>query len=228
MVNVRSLSKELQNVAGDELHEEPSRVEANIEAIKEWLAKTPHLKPRTDDQFLVAFLRGCKYSIEKVKTKLDSFYTIRAAIPEMFHDRSVNDDFIKFLKMGIFVPLPKTNGPSGPRIFVHRLTFNPEEFNYIDSYKYLSMLLDIMMLEDDNLVVAGNSFVIDMKGTSMEHLKNFTPTFMKKIMVERQEGNPFRLKNLYYLNMPTFFANILNVLTSFFSEKLRSRVSICK
>jgi len=41
----------------------------------------------TDDQFLMTFLRGCKYSIERVKEKLDMFYTLRSAIPELMVDR---------------------------------------------------------------------------------------------------------------------------------------------
>lgn len=40
-----------------------------------------------DDQFLVSFLRGCKYSYEKSKEKLDMYFTVRSAIPEFFDDR---------------------------------------------------------------------------------------------------------------------------------------------
>lgn len=44
----------------------------------------------TDDDRLRTFLRGCKFSIEKVKKKLDMYYTMRNAIPEFFMDRDVN------------------------------------------------------------------------------------------------------------------------------------------
>lgn len=40
-----------------------------------------------DDQFLVSFLRGCKFSYEKSKEKLDMYFTVRSAIPEFFYDR---------------------------------------------------------------------------------------------------------------------------------------------
>lgn len=45
----------------------------------------------TDDQFLVAFLRGCKHSLERTKEKLDTYYTIRTAIPEFFNNRNPLD-----------------------------------------------------------------------------------------------------------------------------------------
>ena len=35
----------------------------------------------------MTFLRGCKYSIERVKEKLDMYYTIRTALPELMIDR---------------------------------------------------------------------------------------------------------------------------------------------
>jgi hypothetical protein len=33
------------------------------------------------------FLRGCKYSLERVKEKLDMYYTVRTALPTMMSNR---------------------------------------------------------------------------------------------------------------------------------------------
>lgn len=43
-----------------------------------------------DDQRLKTFLRGCKFSLEKVKKKLDMYYTMRNAVPEFFANRDVD------------------------------------------------------------------------------------------------------------------------------------------
>lgn len=43
-----------------------------------------------DDGRLKTFLRGCKFSPEKVKKKLDMYYTMRNAVPEFFNDRDIN------------------------------------------------------------------------------------------------------------------------------------------
>jgi hypothetical protein len=37
-----------------------------------------------DAKFLLRYLRGCKYSMEKTKTKLDLTLTLRSALPEFF------------------------------------------------------------------------------------------------------------------------------------------------
>lgn len=39
-----------------------------------------------DSQFLLRYLRGCKYSLEKTKKKLDLSLTLRTALPEFFSD----------------------------------------------------------------------------------------------------------------------------------------------
>jgi len=33
---------------------------------------------------LIDFARGCKYSLEKTKRKIDTFLTLRTALPEFF------------------------------------------------------------------------------------------------------------------------------------------------
>jgi hypothetical protein len=87
MANIRPIPPALASKAAVELNEVPDRIPADIKAIKNWLISTPHIKCRTDDQFLIAFLRGCKYSIETVKDKLDVYYSVRFAIPELMQCR---------------------------------------------------------------------------------------------------------------------------------------------
>lgn len=89
--NIREISVELQEAAKRKLNEVPERIEADLQALKTWIDQLPHLNPRTDDQFLVAFLRGCKYSLEKTKAKLDKYYTLRTKYPELFNVTDVND-----------------------------------------------------------------------------------------------------------------------------------------
>ena len=91
MPGLRELSPELQQRACKELHEEPKRREADIAYIREWLSKQPHILGTPDDQMIIAFLRGCKFSLERTKEKIDLYYTMRTALPEFFKDRDLKD-----------------------------------------------------------------------------------------------------------------------------------------
>lgn len=78
---IRPLNASLQVVAREQLFEETDKIQEHLDTLKEWIRKSAHLRSRTDDQFLVTFLRGCKYSLEMSKKKLDMYYTLRTHIP---------------------------------------------------------------------------------------------------------------------------------------------------
>lgn len=78
MSQITRLPEQLQHLATQELGEMPSRIPADLEALKKWIQLQPHLVANTDNQFLIQFLRGCKFSLEKAKEKLDNFYSLRS------------------------------------------------------------------------------------------------------------------------------------------------------
>ena len=49
----------------------------------------------SEDSYLLTFLRGCKFSLEKTKSKLDLYYTIKAACPDWFENWNPEDPKIK-------------------------------------------------------------------------------------------------------------------------------------
>lgn len=223
---IRLLNAELQKIAEQELNETPERLEASLESLKAWLLKTPHLQPRQDDQFLVAFLRSCKFNLERAKEKLDTFYTLRAAIPEFFAEREISDEMLSYIRSGHMFPLSNLADPGSPCVLMVRVNHDPSKYSLVNIFKWQSMLQDILTMEDDNLVISGFTFLLDMHGMTLKQIQDFTPTFIKKFITVYQEGNPFRLKGFDYIRMPDFFVAFVKVVKSFLPEKIRSRVSV--
>ncbi|KAL7647540.1 UNVERIFIED_CONTAM: hypothetical protein RMT77_001140 [Armadillidium vulgare] len=91
MINPFDLSPELLKIAKEELHEDPERRQNDIEYIREWLQKQPHITARTDDWTILRYLRGCKFSLENTKKKLDIFYTCKNFTPEWYSNRDPLD-----------------------------------------------------------------------------------------------------------------------------------------
>lgn len=83
MLDIRPLNKELQMMACEKLNENPEKIDEYLKKLRDWLEKTPYLKSRADDQFLIAFLRVSQFDLEKTKKQLDIFYTLRTKIPEL-------------------------------------------------------------------------------------------------------------------------------------------------
>lgn len=101
MINVRPLSPALAALAEKELNETPERLVNDLASLKQWIKQSPHLRVRTDDQFLVTFLRGCKFSLEKAKQKFDLYYTVRSYMPEVMMNRDpLNEKLQTIIRLG--------------------------------------------------------------------------------------------------------------------------------
>ena len=92
MMNIRPLTPGLAELAEKDLNETPERLASDLKALKEWIRQSPHLRVRTDDQFLVTFLRGCKFSMEKAKQKFDLYHSVRSFMPEVMMNRDPLDE----------------------------------------------------------------------------------------------------------------------------------------
>lgn len=226
-LSIRPLSPELQEKAKQELNEVPERIAEDVAKIRDWLAKQPHLKCRSTDQFLVNFLRGSKYSLERTKEKLDLYYTVRTAMPEMFMNRDpMLEKSLELIRLGMLVPLPNTITPDGPRVMLIRPgVYDASKITIEDVFRVNSFFMDISLLEDDNMIVAGQMGIIDLANCTMGHFLQMSPAMVKRMTVLSQDASPLRLKGFNYVNTPSGFEIVFNLFKKFLNEKNRNRVS---
>lgn len=199
---------------------------SDIQAIKDWLVKQPHLQNiRNDDKFIQFFLRGCKYSIERTKEKLDFFNSVRSALPEWFDDWDKIDGSIAILKAGASFTL---NGfdKKGRRVFFWQMgKINPEEHKLEDLYRLHFILMEIIMDEMDQSSVTGFITANNCKGATLSHVAMMSnPVTMKKSATVLQDAYPLRPKCMHMLNMPGLMDNILTMFKSFMNDKMKDRI----
>ncbi|KAH8238835.1 hypothetical protein KR038_004224, partial [Drosophila bunnanda] len=227
MSSVRPLKPALQAIAIKELNEVPSRVPQDIEALKDWVLKQPHLQACTDDQFLLAFLRGTKFSLERAKEKFDRFYSLQSSIPEVFNERRLATDplVLDILRMGVLLRLPLDADDPGPCVTIIRAgSYDTAKYKFQDIIRVGSMFGEIMMFED-NATVSGYVEIMDMTGVTGSHLYALQPQLLSKFSTYAEEAMPTRQKGIHFINVPAAFETGFNSLKSFFPTKIKSRVS---
>ncbi|XP_047096992.1 retinol-binding protein pinta-like [Schistocerca piceifrons] len=224
---IRPLSPQLEVVAKKELGEEPKRRAKDIQHIRDWMKKQPHLKARTDDQWIVTFLRGCKFSLQRTKEKLDMYYTMKTAAPEFYKNRDPFDPKIQYmLDAGFISYLPKVD-KEGRRITVLRLgRLDPKKVTADYLFRLLFMGGDLSLNEDDSAIVCGATVILDLKDTTLAHAAIFTPSAVKKSMAVYQDAYPFRPKAIHFVNTPSFSEAITGLFLPLMKPKLRKRVII--
>nr|XP_045595422.1 alpha-tocopherol transfer protein-like isoform X4 [Procambarus clarkii] len=224
---VCTLSKELQQRAKEEINEDPARRAADIEHIRDWLKHQPHIRARTDDWTILRFLRGCKFSLQRTKEKLDMFYTCKSLCPEWYKNRDPQDKKMRaILELGVMLPLPGYDH-LGRKVLLGRWgIYDPNELSMDEVIRGVGIIFDILMQEDEGACISGVVMLGDCTGLTLQHALAFTPAHARKTFYFWQEGYPMRPKGLNYINTPAAFDTVFNIFKSFMKEKMKKRVHL--
>ncbi|XP_062554116.1 alpha-tocopherol transfer protein-like [Armigeres subalbatus] len=225
---IRPISDALRKKASEELNENNKYTAGELEALRTWIKQSEHIRGRTDQQFLISFLRVCKHSLQRVKEKMDIYYSIRSVMPEVMANRDPLDPLIrKVIKMGVSVPLPRTVHPDDPKVMLIRgNAFEGDVCDFSDVQKVFTMIGDIQFRDDDQLVICGETAIIDMGNSSSGYFFNFNLSFLKKAAILNQQGRPLRQKGFHFINTPKGFEVVINVFKSLMTEKNRDKTII--
>ncbi|CAD7012619.1 unnamed protein product [Ceratitis capitata] len=225
---IRSVSADLQKSAIEELNEVPERIGADIEALRSWIKQQPHLRARDDDQFLLSFLRGCKFSLEKAKSKIDKYYTLRTKYPEFFGAFDADDASIRaVINAGLLLLLPKPVNEDGPRIILVRQGALPADKYTIEHFaRASSYLQELLIRDDDYAMIRGIISIIDVENCTPAHVMQMTPSVMKKFSIHAEEAVPFRPKQQHFIHTPSGFETIFNVMRGLMTKKQQERISV--
>ncbi|XP_061393122.1 retinol-binding protein pinta-like [Musca vetustissima] len=228
MSKIQPLPENLQKVAIEELGEVPSRLYDDLQALELWIQQQPHLRARTDHQLLVQFLRGCKFSLQRAKEKLESYYSLKSKYPELQNPTDVDAPQLRNLfQMGCIVPLPRPLNDCGTRIMLYRYNYPVDKFSIQDVILLDVLLHDILLIDDPYACIYGVIYLVDLSSFSAGHILQFSPSVLKKSLTYMENSLPLRVKAMGLINMPTFAEQFCNLFISFLSKKLRERVFFC-
>lgn len=86
------------------------------------------------------------------------------------------------------IPLPTTLSEDSPRVILGRPgCYDPEKFKMEDVMKSFLLINDLLHEEDDQMIIAGQINIVDLKGASLAHFTSFTPQHMKKMTMMMQD-----------------------------------------
>ncbi|KAM7345449.1 alpha-tocopherol transfer protein-like [Cochliomyia hominivorax] len=226
MSNLRPLPQELQEIACLELNEVPSRIPQDLTDFKEWLEKQHHLKTRMDDQFLISFLRGCKYGMEKAKLKIDRYYTLKTKYPDFYTIQNLNEAQVKeILELGVGLSLPTPLHNTGPRLIYVRAGHYPcEKYNFSDIMAVSNALQELCLREDDYCVINGYIQILDMSEYSAGHILQMTPAVVKKMNTFAEDALPLRQRAIHIINTPEGFCKVYNMFKPLLLLKQQKRI----
>ncbi|KYM98124.1 PREDICTED: alpha-tocopherol transfer protein-like [Cyphomyrmex costatus] len=207
----------------EELKKNPKLKESDIQILREWCKKQPHLPKITDSEFAL-FLHSNYYQLEPTKSTIDNFFTVRTHVPEFFYNRDLNNN--KELKQAIEVITIQSlerNTREGYKIIYGRLLDNePSKYVFNDAIKLLFMVMDLCLYTEN--ICDGYVFVCDMKDFSLGHINRLNLIFLKKFFYYLQEGLPIRLKSSHLINISPIIDMLLNMVKPLMKKQLMDTI----
>ncbi|CAH0384285.1 unnamed protein product [Bemisia tabaci] len=198
------------------------KIDVNIEIVKEWITRQPHLPQDLDRRILPFFIRGCKHDIERTKRKVDTYFTYRRTIPEFFQNRDPESkEILRASKQFKAFVLPDLT-PDGARVTFHSFTNEPvEEFDPAALYKMLCMIGDVRMVEEP--MISGDIFVFDVGHMTLTHVAKLATPLLKKILLTTQNAFPQRLREIHLINAPSHVDKVVTMFKFFMKPKMKNR-----
>jgi len=223
---MNTLSKEeLEQAAKEELGEDRQRLKSDIQALRDWIKKTPHLKGiRQDDEQLLKFLRGCKFSLERTKEKIDLYNACRANVPHWFgHWDVLSPLFQKFLGWGNYLPLPGYDKHGRQVILMRTGRIDPSQTNLEEIMTTSLSFFEFVCEGNTQAQVKGLVVLNDVGEATTQHALMMNPVIAKKGMTIWQEAYPARPKAMHFLNFPSFLQGVFTMMQGFLNEKMKKR-----
>ncbi|XP_023212474.1 alpha-tocopherol transfer protein-like, partial [Centruroides sculpturatus] len=148
--------------------------EKDLEEFREIVLKEEDLNSRTDDIFLLSFLRSRKYNKQRALELLKNYYSVRRSVAEFKNHRpsAIEHVLQANIMSTVFIDSGRLLG------FGRASYWDTTKIPAIDLGKCILLHLDYY-LNDHRLQVNGLSVIIDMKGLSWKHVICFTPRFVK-------------------------------------------------
>ncbi|XP_014285982.1 alpha-tocopherol transfer protein-like [Halyomorpha halys] len=200
-----------------------TEIAEDLQRIREWLQKQPHLPKDFDDDFIISYIKQCK-SLEKVKKKIDAFCTARTNMPKYFqfpHTDILDPAFRKACKFTNMFFLPEAT-PENYRVFFTK-GCNVEEYDCHQAAVRIMMMMEVSLMKWPDM--NGIIIIMDVAGGDSSIISKFDVSTTYKAGVYLESSSPLKMKNLIMINSTSSNDFIINnIIKPFLKNKMTSRI----
>lgn len=173
------------------------------------------------------FLIKNKFRVERTKTKLDGYFTLKGVHPRFFQPERllVNSPAMQnVLKFCYITMLPHLQDDGTRIIFCKFIDTNVDLMNLIDIFAYSMVLFDLMLSFDYSSSVR---FVADIGGMTFGHYTKMDPAAITTCFMIYQEAFSARISGIHYINAPSFADLLMKLMRMCLKPKIFQRVRMC-
>ncbi|XP_012222900.1 retinol-binding protein pinta-like [Linepithema humile] len=223
----RELTIKEKEYAAANLNETDENREKAITHIRHWIQENDDLCARTDDFFILRFLRVCKFDIEKTKTRIRNYYKLRFDLPEWFANKDpFRPELQDLLDTGLILPLRKLDDQKRSVLFARVGRQNPSTQKFTDLCKVGHLVMEVLTRNHVEASIYGCVVYADFDLVHMGHVTQMRPYILRNAIHSLQDCFPLQIQSLNFINTPECVNVVLKFLKYCMNESLKQRVQI--
>ncbi|XP_033209183.1 clavesin-1 [Belonocnema kinseyi] len=218
------LDDESKALALKELRETEENVKNGIIALRNLLEEDKALYFRTDDDFLMIFLRPCKFYPESAHALMKRIAEFKQSNASLLDNLMPSDEKKAFLENNV-VNVLKGRDHKRRRVLIVNAgkTWDPSKVSADQMFRIFYLIHEAAVLETATQV-HGVVVIMDFDGLSMKQVMGLTPAFCMRLLSFIQEAMPLRLKEVHFVKQPFLFNMVWQMFKPFVKEKLKKRM----
>ncbi|XP_074097677.1 clavesin-2-like [Cotesia typhae] len=223
-LEVGPLDEETKKLAEVELRETPENVKNGIATLRKLLEESKTLYYRTDDEFLLIFLRPCKFYPESAYALMQRIADFKVKNAALLDNLMPDDEKTAIFENNV-VNVLKDRDHKRRRVLIVNAgkSWDPSKVTADQMFRIFYLIHEAAMLEPESQV-RGVVVIMDFDGLSMKQVMGLSPSFSMRLLSFIQDALPLRLKEVHFVKQPFLFNIVWNMFKPFTREKLRKRM----
>ncbi|XP_016907987.1 retinaldehyde-binding protein 1 isoform X2 [Apis cerana] len=211
-------------VAEKELRETEENVKDALAKLRTYLEEDKTLHFGMDDEFLIIFLRPCKFYAKSAYELMRRVAEFKEKNSSILKNLMPNDEEELITKHNV-VNVIKERDHKGRRILVVQCgkNWNTSAVNSDQIFRLFYLIHELAMLEPETQIY-GTIVILDFEGLSMKQVMAITPNFCMKLLNFIQDAMPLRLKEIHIVKQSLLFNMVWQMIKPFVREKMKNRI----
>ncbi|XP_049856035.1 clavesin-2-like [Schistocerca gregaria] len=196
-----------------------------INAVRQLILKSPTIgSTRTDDEFILRFLRARKCNVPDAFELLCNYCSYRQQNSSLFEKFGPTDTALQqALRDGFPGVLPQRDRRGRRVLVIFAANWDPSSYDLLTIYKAILYSLE-KLIELPRNQVSGFIFIVDWSGFSFSQSSKLNPRVLKLMINGLQDCFPARFKGVHFINQPWYVEAALTVIRPFLKEKTREKI----
>nr|XP_061810254.1 clavesin-1-like [Nerophis lumbriciformis] len=208
-----------------ELNENPNTLHRDIQQVRDMIVTRPDIGfLRTDDDFILRFLRARKFDPVETFRLLAQYFQFRQQNLDMFQSFKVDDPGIKRALTDGFPGVLETPDQHGRKILIlFASNWDQNRNSFTDILRAILLSLEVL-IEKPELQINGFVLIIDWSNFSFKQASKLTPNILKLAIEGLQDSFPARFGGIHFVNQPWYIHAMFTIIKPFLKDKTRKRI----